>query len=162
MCDGNFWFHYPKTFISETDWKTSIWAGQILGEWGPKNAGSAATISYTLSIGSARATIQYSIGFTEPYAPYYEWFDISDPPYGIAKAEHNVKVPWFYDTLKLINKQFTVEPSSIGFLDPNKDGGYLPMIITHTFTTYLNTGDSATIKFGVRLWTDKYEEIPYF
>jgi hypothetical protein len=158
------WNHYPKTFISVTDWKTSIWAGQILGDWGPKNAGTVSTISYTLRTGApvgyktSYATIEYSILITEPNAPYYEWFDRSCPHCGIAKVEHNVKVPTGYDVSKLNYRLFTVEPSSIGFLDPNRDGGYLPMIISHTFTTYLNTGDSATIEFWASLWPDEVRE----
>ncbi len=95
---------------------------------------------------------------TEPNAPYYEWFDRPCPHCGIAKAEHNVKVPTGYDESKLNYMLFTVEPSSIGFLDPNRDGGYLPMIISHTFTTYLNTGDSATIEFWASLWPDEVRE----
>ena len=154
-CGFTIYNHYPKTFISETDWKTSIWAGQVVGDWSPKNLGVAATISYTLPSVAATwyitpyVTIEYSIGITEPNAPYYEWFDRSDPAYGITKAEHNVKVPSGYDESKLNDVLFTVEPSSIGFLDPKKNGGILPMIVSHTFTTYLNTGDSATIQFSV-------------
>jgi hypothetical protein len=157
-CWGITWNHYPKTFISVTDWKTSIWPGQVLDDWGPKNAGTAATITFTVTSGvslgyrTAYATIEYSVSIIEPNGPYFEWFDKSDPPYGIAKAEHNVKVPSGYAVSKLNDVLFTVEPSSTGFLDPNKPGGYLPMIVYHTFTTYLNTGDSATIQFRVALY----------
>jgi hypothetical protein len=164
-CGFTIYNHYPKTFISETDWKTSIWAGQVVDDWGPKNLGVASTISYTLPSVAATwyitpyVTIEYSIGITEPNSPYYEWFDRSCPHCGIAKVEHNVKVPSGYDESKLNYMLFTVEPSSIGFLDPNKDGGYLPMIISHTFTTYLNTGESETIQFSVDLWSTGVYEI---
>ncbi len=30
---------------------------------------------------------------------------------------------------------YTLEPSSIGLLDPNKPGGFLPMIVDHEFKT---------------------------
>jgi hypothetical protein len=132
-CGFTTYNHYPKTFISVTDWKTSIWEGQILGDWYPKNLGNK--------------------------APYFEWFDRSDPHYGIAKAEHNVKVPTGYDVSKLNDILFTVELASIGFLDPNKYGGQLPMIISHTFTTYLNTGELVTIQFSANLWSTEVYEI---
>ena len=150
--------HYPEKFISVTDWRTEVWPAQILDDWGPKNIGSAATISYTVSSGIsvglsvASASIEYSVTITEPNAPYFEWRDLSDPPSGISKVEHIVKVPQGYDIGKLDNVWFQVEPSSIGLLDPNKYGGVPPMVVLHYFETSLNTGDKTSISFGAYLF----------
>ncbi|WP_440060221.1 hypothetical protein ACSU1N_03530 [Thermogladius sp. 4427co] len=151
--------HYPKTFISKTDWKTTMWPGQVLDDWQPKNASSASNITYQIAWGTGAqsgsapiVSVSYSTPITESNHIYYEWYDTSDPPYGVAAAKHILNVPSGYDESKLNNVLFTVAPSSIGFLDPDKPGGSLPMIISHTFETELNTGDKASISFSVKLF----------
>ncbi|MEL9908068.1 MAG: hypothetical protein QXP97_00815 [Desulfurococcus sp.] len=153
-------YHYPKTFVSKTDWHTTTWPGQVLDDWQPKNAGSASTVTYTIawnagaSVGQGiRATVSYSTStsITQPNAPYYTWYDISDPPYGIAASKHELQ-PGGLSESQLTNILFTVEPSSIGFLDPDRYGDVLPMIIQHQFNTALNTGDAASISFSVSLY----------
>lgn len=164
QCIGIF-NHYPKNFISVVNWRTSTWPGQVLWDWGPKNMGTRQTISYYLSSGVsvgtelATASIEYSVTITGPNAPYYEWYDRSDPSDGIAKTEHNLKLPATYDESKLNNIWFQVEPSSIGVLDPDKPGGILPMIVDHYFTTTLNTGDNTSISFRVYLYPDNVYKV---
>jgi len=147
---------YPQTLISKTDWKTSAWLGQFLDDWGPKNVGAAAMIVYdgVSLLGSAPATINYGVPMleTQANAPYYEWYDITDPANGVAVAKHVLHVPRGFDISKLSGILFTVEPTSIAFLDPDKPGGVLPMLVSHEFTTTLNTSDTATIGFAIRLY----------
>jgi len=68
------------------------------------------------------------------------------------KAAYTVILPNGYGESKLNNVLFTVKPSSIALLDPNKPGGDLPMILQHYFYTELNSGDSVNISFRVYLW----------
>lgn len=152
--------HYPSLFISKTDWNTLEYPGQILDSYQPVNFGTASTITYTIAwqFGAnygeeAEASIRYSVSVSvsSPGTPYYEWYDISDPPYGIAAVKHYVDLPPGFDVSKLDNVLFTVEPSSIGYLDPTKPGGNLPMIVTHSFYTRLNTGDEANVTLTVIL-----------
>ncbi len=156
--------HYPKVFISKVNWRTTDWPGQVLDDWQPKNTGTAQTISFTVtwqagvSVGKdAHASVSYSAAtsLTSPNNPYFEWYDISDPADGVAAAKHIVKLPKNYDISKLNNVLFTVEPTSIGFLDQDKDGGCLPMIISQTFKTILNTGDTVTISFNAHLYQNR-------
>lgn len=153
--------HYPKVFVSKVNWRTTDWPGQVLDDWQPKNTGTAQTISFTvtwqagISAGKdASASVSYSAttSTTSPNNPYIEWYDLSDPADGIAAVKHIIELPPDYDESNLNNVLFTVEPTSIGFLDPDKDGGCLPMIISQTFKTILNTGDTATISFNTRLY----------
>jgi len=124
------WIFYPQTFISKTDWMSSTWPGQVLDDWGPKNVGTSFM----------------------PNAPYYEWYDMSDPAAGIAIAKHVVKLPGKYPISNLSGVIFSVESISIAFLDPDRPGGVLPMIVRHEFATAFNTGDTVTISFSARLY----------
>lgn len=160
--------HYPVYFVTKTDWNTELYPGQVLDNYEPKNFGSAATIVYTINweFGAnfgeeASATIEYSVSVSTsmPATPYYEWYDISDPPYGVAAVKHYVDIPPGFDVSKLDNVLFTVEPASIGYLDPLKLGGVPPMIVTHSFYTRLNTGDEASITFDVKLTQTSAERI---
>jgi len=162
QCSSSTYDHYPQTFISKTNWMTSIWPGQVLDDWGPKNVGTSSTISFAvgwsagaqlgLSGTSVSATVQYSTSTSMPNAPYYEWYDMTDPAAGLAMAKHIVQVPQGYDISNLDGVMFSVDPTSIAFLDPDKSGGDLPMIVSHEFTTTLNTGDTVTISFSASLY----------
>ncbi len=122
----------PKKFVSVTDWNTDTWKGQVLHQWGPKNEGSNAQITFTLTAGVqgeepvATATISYSVqGGLE-----IRWEDHTVPDEGYVKTLHEIP-----DSKSDVT--YTLEPSSIGLLDPNKQGGVLPMIIDHEFKTEL-------------------------
>ncbi|ACL10419.1 hypothetical protein DKAM_0090 [Desulfurococcus amylolyticus 1221n] len=153
--------HYPRVFETVIYWKTDTYPGQVLDDWGPKNAGSQRVITYTVSAGMAigkdfSATIEYSTGFTEPNAPYYTWMDLTDPPLGKVKVRHIVeRGGWPEDRLNDV--LFTVEPSSYGYLDPNKPGGYLPMVVYHSMYMELNTGDSTNVTIAALLRTNSYD-----
>lgn len=84
---------------------------------------------------------------------------MSDPPYGIVKTLHLVQLPYTYSESNLNNVLFTVEPTSVAFLDPAKYGGFLPMILSHRFWTVLNTGDVAYIEFTAALYTSSVTKI---
>jgi len=146
--------HYPQIFISKTNWMTSIYPGQVLDDWGPKGVGTSSTISFSVAWSAAgvSATVQYNTSTSLPNAPYYEWYDMTDPAAGIAMAKHVVRVPQGYNISNLNGVIFSVGPVSIAFLDPDRPGGTLPMYISHEFATTLNTGDTATISFGTKLY----------
>jgi hypothetical protein len=99
-------------------------------------------------------TVQYSTSTsqTTPSTPYFEWWDQSIPWNGTVITIHYVKVPSNIPTSMLNGVTFTVEPTSVAFLDPDKPGGVLPMIVYHVFTTVNNHGDTASISFGASLW----------
>ncbi len=143
--------HYPSEFITSTDWNTSVYPGQVLANWEPKNVGSASTINYTIAWG-ATISVRYSIPITTPPTPYYIWYDMTDPAAGIAKTKHVLRLPQNYDTSRLNGVAFTVEPISVGFLDPNKPGGVPPFEISHEFLTTFNTGHKIHIVIHVYLY----------
>jgi len=120
----------PKEFISITNWNTNTWEGQVLHQWGPKNEGSNTQITFTLTAGVqgeepiATATISYGVqGGLE-----IRWKDQTVPDDGYVKTLHEIPN-------SKSDVTYTVEPSSIGLLDPNKNGGVLPMIVDHEFKT---------------------------
>jgi len=121
---------YPETFISETNWMTTSWPGQVLDDWEPKNAGISIV----------------------PNAPYYEWFDMTDPAAGIVISKYVVKLPGEYPIYNLTGVIFGVESASIAFLDPDRPGGVSPMMVKHEFVATLNTGDTVTISFSASLY----------
>lgn len=107
--------HYPKLFISKTDWHTDERSGQVLYDWEPKNVGTAITVTYTITLGvNTRVRVTYSIPkyIATLNGPYYEWYDISDPPYGIVATRYYLVVPKSFDISKLSNVLFTVEQAS--------------------------------------------------
>jgi len=147
--------HYPHKFNSTVDWRTWRWPGQVLNNWNPKNTGTASTITFTVTYAlNATLTVQYSTSTsqTTPSAPYFEWWDHSSPWDGIVTTIHYVRVPSNIPTSMLNGVTFTVEPTSVAFLDPDKYGGSHPMIVYHVFTTVNNHGDTASISFGASLW----------
>jgi len=172
-CCWPFWpfcgtqYHYPSKFVSETNWKTSTFPGQVLDDWNPKNVGTAQTITFTvtwnvgLSLGrQSSLTVSYSTttSVSMPNAPSYSWFDESTPSSGVARARHELVIPQDYDISRLNNVLFTVEPTSVAFLDPDKPGGVMPMILSHYFYTQFNTGESGSISFNVYLYDSSYRE----
>ncbi len=145
------WFYHPHNFYSTTDWNTDTYSDQVLDDWGPKNSGSNTVITYGLSVGVsgqdpvATASISYSVegGLT------IAWWDQGSPSSGIAKTKHNLANPD-------IDTGYTVEPSSIGFLDP-EIGGAEPMVVNHQF---LIDGDfNCNITFGAYLYNNDVDEI---
>jgi hypothetical protein len=153
--------HYPYKFNSTVDWMTWLWPGQVLNDWNPKNTGTASTITFTVTftLGATFSqtpsmTVQYSTSTSQtmPSTPYFEWWDQSIPWNGTVITIHYVRVPSNIPTSMLNGVTFTVEPTSVAFLDPDKPGGVLPMIVYHVFTTVNNHGDTASISFGASLW----------
>ena len=158
-CQGASIDHYPKKFNTTIDWRTTIWPGQVVDTYEPKNTGTAQTISYTMgsfSAGSISVTYSSSTTTTQPNAPYYQWVDSSEPWNGVVTTIHYVEKPKDLPDSALIDTTFTVEPSSVGFLDPNKAGGYPPMVIHGYFTAVNNLGDSTSIQIGVYLYPSSY------
>ncbi len=139
----------PGVFITRTDWKTRYFEGQVLWDWGPKNVGGPlSTITYSVTAGTSgqKPTLLVEVSYSSPSGTYFKWFDQTDPGDGIAEVKHEVVNSMTYAT-------FTVEPSSIGLLDPNKQGGYEPMLVKHYMKT-LFTDIPAEISFNVMLYSD--------
>jgi hypothetical protein len=164
-CRGSYIDHYPKTFNTTIDWKTTTWPGQVLDNRDPKGYGTQQTISFTtgwnfgatLGTGASLSVVySSSTTITQPNAPYYQYADYSDPWYGVASVVHNVEKPSSLPDSQLNYVTFTVEPTSVGFLDPNKAGGYPPMVIYGYFTAVNNHGDSASITVGIYMYPNSY------
>jgi hypothetical protein len=81
--------------------------------------------------------------------------DYTDPGMGRVRIRHQVEMGGFSES-SLNNVVFAVESSSFGFLDPNKPGGVMPMIIYQSFYMELNTRDSINIMFQVGLRSTGY------
>ncbi len=160
-CWPFYYNHYPSKFNTTIDWRTTIWPGQVVDTYEPKNTGTAQTISYTIgwsfSAGSSISVTYTSTStITEPNAPYYRWVDSSEPWRGVVTIIHYVEKPSSLPDSQLNYVTFTVEPSSIGFLDPNEAGGYPPMVIRGYFTAVNNHGDSASITVGIYMYPNSY------
>jgi len=155
----------PKKFITVTDWNTNVWSGQVLHDWGPKNEGSNTQITYTLTASAglqgeepvvvASATVSYSV----QGGLVIKWIDQTSPDTGYVKTVHEIP-----DSKSDVT--YTVEPSSIGLLDPTKSGGVLPMIVDHDFEVELQKQvwwwtDTKTIDidFTVALYDNSVNEI---
>ncbi|MEM4976769.1 MAG: hypothetical protein QXT64_05550, partial [Desulfurococcaceae archaeon] len=150
-CNWQTYDHYPRLFETTIHWRSNTWPGQILDDWQPKGTGSTRSVQYTTSgINNAKVSVSYSIGFTEPEAPYFTIADYTDPGEGRVRVRHWIERGNFSES-SLSNLVFTVEPSSFGFLDSEKPGGDMPMIVLQSFYMELNTGDSVNITFQVRL-----------
>ncbi len=141
----------PHTFYSITDWNTDLFIDQILDDWGPKNSGTSATITYGLSIGvsgndpCATASFTYSV----PGGLDISWADQTVPSNGFAKTRHYLANP-------SIDVGYTMEPSSIAFLDPEIDGAE-PISVYHQFQI---DGDFyCTIYFWANLYNNDVDEV---
>lgn len=97
-----------------------------------------------------RVSVSYGIDSTEPDAPYFVVMDYTEPDMGKVRIRHWIEKREL-DESSLNDVLFVVEPSSFGFLDPNKPGGFMPMIVYQSFYMELNTGDSVKIAFQVML-----------
>ena len=115
----------PLTFATVTDWKTRTYSGQVLWDWGPKNWGCGGTVSIELSAGGAGASV--GISYSAPLGAVFCYYDNTDPGDGVFAVTHQVTG----NSLPFVT--YTVEPSSIGLLDPTRPGGTLPMIVSHRF-----------------------------
>ncbi len=151
-CNGATYVHTPEKFVDVFNWETSNWPGQVLWDWGPKNEGGPqTTISYTVTAGAqgAQVSISYSVT-TEGSA--FEWYNNGDPGNGTIVIVH-----------ELLNgkpdRLYTVEPSSIGLLDPTRPGGFEPMILCQEFKTIFTYGDTAKISLCTYLYHNKVEKV---
>jgi hypothetical protein len=176
-CNGNTIYHYPKRFRTTTDWQTSIYPGQVVDTWGPKNVVTSITITYSLTAGitagvsSSGVTVEISsqagYSVTIPSGPSFTTIDYSDPASGLIDTGTVVNEGSFVAD-NLSNILFTTEPSSFAYLDPTKPGGFEPMIVNQYFwVEIVNTTDpnsignengvvdTASISFSVSLYSDK-------
>ncbi len=111
-------------FTTVTDWNTDTYPGQVLWDWGPKNIVCGGTISFSISgLSGISANISYSGSLGAVYCSS----DFTDPGTGTVKTyNENVGVNLPFVT-------YTVEPASIGVLDPTKPSDTEPMIVNHNF-----------------------------
>ena len=137
----------PEWFLAVTDWETTLFPGQVLVDWGPKNSPQQSTISYSLTASTTGvgATLTYSA----PAGSYYTVFDYTNAADGLVKIKHIVGNG-------VCGVTYTTEPASIGMLDPGKPGGTLPMIVCHRFETEFanDAAGPATVDFCVALETN--------
>jgi hypothetical protein len=141
----NLWDRPPTEMITRTDWSTYHFPGQVLWDWGPKNVFSSDIIEYSVSV-NPMATI--TVVYGSPYP--FESFDQSDPQKGIAQVKHVIHNP-------SPNMFYTVKPSSIGMLDPNKPSGFEPVLVKHYMWTTFN-GVDTSISFRVAVYSTSISE----
>jgi hypothetical protein len=110
----------PINFHSLMGWNTWVWPGQELFSWGPQNSGLSSTISFGLGITPAGATA--SISYSVSGDLLISWYDTSYPAGGNASALETIWDESYGAT-------YTVNPSSVGELNPTLSGGYLPMVM---------------------------------
>jgi hypothetical protein len=149
-------YHYPRKFNTTVDWLTWRFPGQVVEDYQPKNMGGGQGISYTVSMaGNPAISVEY--GSTRELKDVsYLWADESEPWNGVVTIIHEVDKPGNVSDRDMVGRTFTVEPSSVGFLDPLKPGGDLPMIIKAYFTVEDNYGDKAYIAIGAALYPSSY------
>ncbi|MCI4461858.1 MAG: hypothetical protein JHC12_02715 [Thermogladius sp.] len=149
-------YHYPRKFNTTVDWLTWRFPGQVVEDYQPKNMGGGQGISYTVSMaGNPAISVEY--GSTRELKDVsYLWADESEPWDGVVTIIHEVDKPGNVSDRDMVGRTFTVEPSSVGFLDPLKPGGALPMIIKAYFTVEDNYGDKAYIAIGAALYPSSY------
>ena len=127
-------FYYENfkagSFVSTVNWETSTYPGQELFSWGPLNSGSNAVITYTVGASlsstglAASATISYGI----PGGIQYSWADKTNAGTGLYQSDNSVGSSASSGTA------YTVEPTSVGELNPTLSGGFPPFIITASFS----------------------------
>ncbi len=149
----------PNTWDSVTDWKTSTYAGQVLHDWGPKNSGTNAQVTFGLTVGAdatgpqASASITYGV----PGGLQIDWADQTVPQNGYVKAHENMHThgPDNHDTT------YTVEPTSTGFLDPTLPAGGEPMIVSHSFSVTVDIdccgGSGTSLSFNAWLYSNSVQ-----
>ncbi len=123
----------PDNFYAQNDWRTYVFPGQMLVSWGPQNSGTNAEITYSLSAGISQngASVGGSISYSVPGGLKISWKDSSNPALG------------YYNTTQTLGAgtgtTYTIDPSSIGELNPTKEGGVLPMIMNVDFKVWSST-----------------------
>ncbi len=135
---------YPRVFISIIDWNTDLFLDQELDDWGPKSTGSNTVVTYGLTAGisggdpTASASVSYSVDGGLLIA----WSSQTVAAQGFHKTTHNIGADK-YDVA------YTVEPSSVGLLDPEIDG-------SEPMTVYQQFDITATYSCGVNWWASLY------
>ncbi|MCD6513331.1 MAG: hypothetical protein J7L07_00230, partial [Candidatus Odinarchaeota archaeon] len=115
----------PYESITQVDGDTDNKPGQILWDYEPVNwGGPQGTISFSISVGEGG--IQASVSYTFSKNTL-SWGDQSDPARGLHKTYHSYYT-WNYYPFGYTS---TVEPSTIYLKDAAKDGGELPLQVTH-------------------------------
>ena len=133
------------SFVSKVNWETSNYAGQELFSWGPHNSGSNAVVTYTVGASlsntglSASASVSYGVqgGVT------YSWADKTNPSTGLYQSDNSV------GSTATSGTTYTVEPASVGELNPTLAGGVPPFLITASFS-------ATTQSSGVPVYPSQY------
>ncbi|MGQ4833602.1 MAG: hypothetical protein ACP6IS_06890 [Candidatus Asgardarchaeia archaeon] len=118
-------FVAPYKTITEINGMSEELPGQILWDYGPINwGGPTRTVSFTVA--AAENQVSATVSYT--FSPgSISWGDLSDPARGLQKVQHT------YTTATVIPYGYTstVEPTAVFLKDGNKEGGDLPLRLTH-------------------------------
>ena len=145
----------PVWFKTMTYWMTDIYPGQVLWDWEPKNVQTSATITYSFSISiSENISAQFSVSYSAPASSYFEIYDKGNPGAGEVITEHYVRNA-------KASVRYTVEPSSICLLDPDKPGGTTPVVVKHVMETEFDNDAAgpAEISFEALLYPTSVEKL---
>lgn len=122
------WAFYKA--ITKIDGHTDTFPGQVFDDMGPKNARTCVnSISYVVSAGvngpppSGAVSASVSVSYNPNQISYTS---IVNTATGVVKWTHS---PCQHAT----DTTWWVEPSAIFYLDPTKDFGYEPLVITHYY-----------------------------
>ncbi|MHB9301743.1 hypothetical protein [Thermofilum pendens] len=118
---ANWALHKAKT---EIDGHTDTFPGQVFDDMGPINAMTCvSSISYEVSAEVSGVIARVSVSYNPNQMSYTSSVDVDT---GIVKWIHS---PCQHVT----DTTWRVEPSAIFYLDPRKEYGYEPLIVTHYF-----------------------------
>jgi len=142
-----FYYEYFKagSFVSTFNWETSNWAGQELFSWGPHDSGSNAVVTYTVgaSLSETGLSASASISYGVPGGVIYSWADKTNPSTGLYKSDNSVGSSASSGTT------YTIEPTSVGELNPTLAGGYPPFMVSASFS-------ATTQSSGIPLYPSQY------
>lgn len=138
---------------SITNWNTSTFAGQVLYDWAPTNSGSTSDMSYSLTAGVSGVGV--SVSYSEQNGIPINWQDKTNPSSGYVNTAEQLG-----DIRNPAKDYITyeVDPSSIGLLDPTKNGGTPPLLGTQIFDVnggnenIFISGWSSQISWNFSLW----------
>lgn len=145
--DVPFQYEYFKagSFVSTVNWETSSFPGQELFSWGPHNSGSNAVVTYNVgaSLSGTGLSASASISYGVQGGVVYSWADKTNPSTGIYQSDNSVGSSASSGTT------YTVEPASVGDLNPTLSGGFPPFIITASFS-------ATTQSSGIPIYPSQY------
>ena len=116
--------HPPGVLYEATEWHTNDYAGQVMYDWNPENAGAFPSGSTGYTVTAAYGPASISISWTTSNS--ISWADTTN------LANGNASVTYPFNGASS-GQMYTLWPGSTEYLDPSKAGGFLPMDVPEIF-----------------------------